>query len=61
MKLLGIIAVLILLVGLILTLALSGKGDKDYHSATKRNVTNLTLIYVALGVICIGIVAFLIT
>ncbi|SFA90512.1 MULTISPECIES: hypothetical protein [unclassified Bacillus (in: firmicutes)] len=44
---LGIFLVVIILISsLIFTLLLSGKGDEGYSQATKRNTTNLTLIYI---------------
>ncbi|WP_170008357.1 hypothetical protein [Bacillus fonticola] len=46
-----IIVILIMVAGLIGTLALGGKGDENYRSETKGNVTRLTLMYVALVVI----------
>ncbi|MBY0097074.1 hypothetical protein [Mesobacillus maritimus] len=41
-----IIVLVILLIAIVGTLFLAGKGDEDYRNATKRNTTNLTLIYV---------------
>ena len=45
--------VLILAAGLLWTIALAGKGDENYSSATKGNVTRLSLIYILLAVVLI--------
>ncbi len=50
MKFLAVLATIILIAGFIGTLSLTGKGDDDYSSSTKRNVINLTLMYVGLVV-----------
>jgi hypothetical protein len=55
MKILPFFVVLILLIGGVLTLVLTGKPDEDYSESTKRNTTNLTLIYVV--IIFIALVA----
>ncbi|MFP7296671.1 hypothetical protein [Neobacillus niacini] len=48
MEILSIIVVLILIVAVVSTLALTGKPDENYSGSTKRNTTNLTLIYVVI-------------
>ncbi|NWQ41448.1 hypothetical protein MLOOGBEN_12170 [Bacillus sp. EB106-08-02-XG196] len=48
MEILSILVVLILIVAVVLTLALTGKPDDNYSDSTKRNTTNLTLIYVVI-------------
>ncbi|MDZ5473254.1 hypothetical protein SM124_16170 [Bacillus sp. 31A1R] len=40
------LVILILVISGIWTLLITGKSDTDYRSSTKRNTTNLTLIYV---------------
>lgn len=47
MSLLISIVLVIIIVSIISTLliAVTGKGDEDYSGSTKRNTTNLTLIY----------------
>ncbi|WP_456278379.1 hypothetical protein [Bacillus sp. AK128] len=50
---LSILGILILLAGLFGTIALAGKGDKEYMKSTKGNVTRLTLIYLLLGIIVV--------
>lgn len=56
---LGLILVFIILVGALLaTLLLSGKGDEEYSKATKKNTTNLSLIYIVvliLSFIAVGV------
>lgn len=56
---LGIFLVVIILISsLIFTLLLSGKGDEGYSQATKRNTTNLTLIYlivILFSLIAVGV------
>lgn len=51
--LLGLV-VLILIFAVISTLLLTGKSDKNYGSSTKRNTTNLTLIYIVIIFIAIA-------
>lgn len=45
--LLGLV-VLILIFAVVSTLMLTGKADENYSGSTKRNTTNLTLIYVVI-------------
>ncbi|MBN6886350.1 heme/copper-type cytochrome/quinol oxidase subunit 2 [Cytobacillus horneckiae] len=52
--LLGLV-ILILIFAVVSTLLLTGKADENYGSSTKRNTTNLTLIYVV--IIFIALVA----
>lgn len=40
------LVILILAISGVWTLLITGKSDTDYRSSTKRNTTNLTLIYV---------------
>jgi hypothetical protein len=49
------LVIVILIVAVVATLRITGKSDRDYSSATKRNTTNLTLIYVV--VIFLSLVA----
>ncbi|WP_226086798.1 hypothetical protein [Mesobacillus sp. S13] len=55
----GLILVFIIIIGALLaTLLLSGKGDEEYSKATKRNTTNLSLIYIVvilLSFLAVGI------
>ncbi|AEV19269.1 hypothetical protein GTCCBUS3UF5_19600 [Geobacillus thermoleovorans CCB_US3_UF5] len=46
-----IAAAVVMLAGLIGTLALSGRGDEQYTSATKGNLTRLALIYAGLAIV----------
>ena len=58
MKILMSLVIIIGIISLIGTLLIAGKGDSNYSSATKKNTTNLTLIYVViipLAVIALGI------
>ncbi|WP_071459573.1 hypothetical protein [Bacillus massilinigeriensis] len=44
---LGLVLVAVIIFGsAISTLALAGKGDENYRNSTKRNTTNLTVIYI---------------
>lgn len=43
-----VLVIIILLVAVVSTLLITGKSDENYRSATKRNTTNLTLIYVVI-------------
>jgi len=45
MGILTILVFIVIIVAIISTLLLAGKGDEKYSSSTKRNTTNLTLIY----------------
>lgn len=58
MKILISLVIIIGVISLIGTLLIAGKGDSNYSSASKKNTTNLTLIYVViipLSVIALGI------
>jgi hypothetical protein len=46
MKLAIFIVILVSVIGLVLTFILVGKGETEYQNKTKKNVTNLTVIYV---------------
>jgi len=57
------LVILILLVSIVLTLAITGKPDENYSSATKRNTTSLTLIYVVIifiALVSLGIYIWLV-
>ncbi|MDR6999209.1 hypothetical protein [Neobacillus niacini] len=43
----------ILIISVVLTLFITGKPDEDYTNSTKRNTTNLTLIYVVIIIIAL--------
>ncbi|MFK9095384.1 hypothetical protein [Bacillus salipaludis] len=45
MEILTTLVFLVIIIAVISTLLLAGKGDENYSSSTKRNTTNLTLIY----------------
>ncbi|MBM4763314.1 hypothetical protein [Bacillus sp. B15-48] len=50
--------ILILLISFISTLVIAGKGDEAYRKETKRNTTNLTVIYtvvIILSIIAVGL------
>lgn len=58
MKITYALVIGILIVSIVSTLLVIGKGDENYSSSTKRNNTNLTIIYVViivLSVIALGI------
>ncbi|WP_197174449.1 hypothetical protein [Cytobacillus firmus] len=42
------LVLIILIFAVVSTLLLTGKADENYGSSTKRNTTNLTLIYVVI-------------
>ena len=48
MEILSVLVVLILIVAVVSTLVLTGRPDENYSDSTKRNTTNLTLIYVVI-------------
>lgn len=45
MEILTTLVIIIIIISIISTLLIAGKGDEGYSSSTKRNTTNLTLIY----------------
>jgi hypothetical protein len=58
MEILPVLVVLILIVAVVSTLVITGKPDENYSDSTKRNTTNLTLIYVVIifiAVVSLGI------
>ncbi|WP_428908352.1 hypothetical protein [Niallia sp. Krafla_26] len=50
-----VLIIAILVVSAVSTLLIAGKGDENYSSSTKRNYTNLTIIYTV--IIIIGLIA----
>jgi Na+-transporting methylmalonyl-CoA/oxaloacetate decarboxylase gamma subunit len=48
MEILSVLVILILIIAVVSTLVLTGKPDENYGDSTKRNTTNLTLIYVVI-------------
>jgi len=46
MKVLYALLIIVLLIAIISTLIIAGKGDDNYSNSTKRNFSNLTFIYV---------------
>jgi hypothetical protein len=49
---------MVIIIAIISTLLIAGKGDENYSGSTKRNTTNLTLIYaisIPLILIALGI------
>lgn len=58
MNLASILIIIIFVLALIFTIFLAGKSDETYRKDTKRNTTNLTLIYVVviiLSLIAVGV------
>ncbi|RID83989.1 hypothetical protein D1953_14830 [Peribacillus asahii] len=58
MKVMYALVIIIAIISIVSTLLIAGKGDDNYSSSTKRNLTNLTLIYVviiALAVTALGV------
>lgn len=45
MKVMYVLVIIILIISVVLTLLVTGKGDANYRSSTRRNTTNLALIY----------------
>lgn len=45
MKILTLLVIIVITLSIVSTLLLVGKGDEHYSGSTKRNTTNLTLIY----------------
>jgi hypothetical protein len=48
MEILSVLVIIILIIAVGSTLVLTGKPDENYSGSTKRNTTNLTLIYVVI-------------
>jgi hypothetical protein len=62
MEILSILVIVILIIAVVLTLSLTGKPDENYRNSTKRNTTNLTLIYVVIiffALVALGIYIWL--
>lgn len=62
MEILSVLVILILIISMVSTLALTGKPDENYSSSTKRNTTNLTLIYaviIFIALVSLGIYIWL--
>jgi hypothetical protein len=58
MSIMYVLVVIILLIAIVSTLLITGKSDENYSGSTKRNTTNLTLIYVVvitLSLISLGV------
>jgi hypothetical protein len=58
MNVMYVLVIIILLISIVSTLLISGKSDENYSSSTKRNTTNLTLIYgviITLSLISLGV------
>jgi len=45
MDILTTLVIIVIVLSVIATLLIAGKGDENYRNSTKRNTTNLTLIY----------------
>ncbi|WP_419880449.1 hypothetical protein ACN6MY_12215 [Peribacillus sp. B-H-3] len=52
-----ILVIIISVISLIATLMVAGKGDEGYSNSTKRNITNLALIYAVVIILSIISVA----
>lgn len=39
------LVIIVTIIALILTFILVGRGDSDYNDKSKRNITNLTIVY----------------
>jgi hypothetical protein len=58
MNVMYVFVIIILLISIVSTLLILGKSDENYRSSTKRNTTNLTLIYaviITLSLISLGV------
>ncbi|NYE07040.1 uncharacterized protein HemY [Bacillus niacini] len=58
MSFMYVLVIIILLIAIVSTLLITGKSDENYRGSTKRNTTNLTLIYVVvitLSLISLGV------
>jgi hypothetical protein len=59
---LSVLVIVILIIAVVSTLSLTGKPDENYRGSTKRNTTNLTLIYVVIiffALVALGIYIWL--
>lgn len=62
MEILSVLVIIILIIAVGATLVLTGKPDENYSGSTKRNTTNLTLIYVVIifiAIVSLGIYIWL--
>lgn len=58
MKVLYTLVIIVLVIAIVSTLLIAGKGDNNYSSSTKRNFSNLTFIYVIIiifGLVSLGV------
>ena len=51
MKAMYALVIILIIISIVATLFIAGKGDDKYSSSTKRNFKNLTLIYVVIGIL----------
>jgi hypothetical protein len=51
MEIMYALVIIIIVISIISTLLITGKGDGNYRSATKRNTINLTLIYAVIIIV----------
>lgn len=54
MKIAILLVILVGVLSFIFTIMIGGKGEKEYTSSTKKNLTNLTFIYVLLALVLLG-------
>jgi hypothetical protein len=58
MKVMYVIIVILLIISIVSTILIAGKGEDHYGRSTKRNITNLTVMYVVfliVGLIGLGV------
>jgi predicted nucleic acid-binding Zn ribbon protein len=51
MKVMYALVIILIIISIVATLFIAGKGDDKYSSSTKRNFKNLTLIYGVIGIL----------
>lgn len=57
-KMMYALVIIVIIISVLATLLVAGKGDDNYRTSTKRNFTNLSLIYVViifLSLIALGL------
>jgi hypothetical protein len=58
MNVMYVLIIILLIISLVSTILIAGKGEEHYSRSTKRNFTNLTVMYtvfIILGLIGLGV------
>jgi hypothetical protein len=61
MNILYALVIIIIIISIVSTLFLTGKGDVDYSTKVKRNTKNLTLIYAVIIILSLFVLGIYIS